>query len=38
MQNDRTPLHEASQHGHSDVVNILIEHGGDIHAKTKVSK
>ena len=37
-QDDSTPLHEASQYGHTDVVKTLISHGGDIHGKDKVSK
>ena len=36
MQHDRTPLHMASEYGRTDVVNLLISHGGDIHAKDKV--
>ena len=38
MQDEWTPLHVASQWGHTDVVKTLISHGGDIHAKDEVSK
>ena len=38
MQSDWTPLHEASQRGHKDIVDILISNGGDIYAKNKVGK
>ena len=38
MQYGRTPLHKASEEGHTDVVKTLISHGGEIHSKDKVSK
>jgi len=30
-----TPLHYASEHGHTDVIQLLIDHGADIDAKNK---
>ena len=38
MQYNSTPLHKASEKGHTDIVKTIISHGGDIHAKDKVSK
>ena len=38
IQRGRTPLHDASRSGHTDVGKTLISHGGDIHAKDNVSK
>lgn len=31
-----TPLHLASQEGHADMVNLLLEKGANIHVATKV--
>lgn len=31
-----TPLHLASQEGHADLVNLLLEKGANIHVATKV--
>lgn len=31
-----TPLHLASQEGHSDMVDLLLEKGANIHVATKV--
>ena len=37
VQNGASPLYVASQEGHSDVVDILLEAGADVHqATTKV--
>ena len=33
---DRTPLHVASQEGHLDIVNLLLQHSADIDAKDMV--
>lgn len=33
---DRTPLHVAAQEGHSDIVELLIQHAADIDAKDMV--
>ena len=32
---DRTPLHLASQNGHLDVVEYLVNRNADVNAKTK---
>ena len=37
MQNDYTALHWAAQKGHADVVDVLVDHGAVVEAKTKVS-
>ena len=36
MQDGRTPLHLASVNGHASVVELLLQHGADIEAKTNV--
>lgn len=33
-----TPLHLASQEGHADMVNLLLEKGANIHVATKVAQ
>lgn len=33
-----TPLHLASQEGHTDMVTLLIENGADVDAKAKVCR
>ena len=33
---DRTPLHVASQEGHLEIVNLLLQHSADIDAKDMV--
>ena len=35
---DRTPLHVASQEGHIDIVNLLLQHSADIDAKDMVGQ
>ena len=37
VQNGNTSLILASQRGHAAVVSLLIEHGANVNAKTKVS-
>ena len=37
MQNGATPLHIASQEGHSDVVNLLISHGANVDKPREVN-
>ena len=36
MQDGATPLHIASQEGHSDVVNLLISHGANLDKSCEV--
>ena len=38
MQNDRTPLTEASYNGHLKTVEVLLAHKADVIAKNKVSR
>ena len=36
IQNHQTPLHLAAKEGYTDIVQLLIDKGADIHAKDKV--
>lgn len=36
LQLHRTPLHIASEHGHSDIVSVLLHHRANIEAQDKV--
>ena len=36
VQDDISPLYVASQEGHTDVVDILLRSGADVHQTTKV--
>ena len=36
LQNEETSLHWASESGHREVVQTLLEHGADVAARTKV--
>ena len=38
LQDKKTPLHWACERGHSEVVTVLIAHGGDIEAQDKVNE
>ena len=38
LQNERTPLHLASERGHSEVITVLIDHGGNVEAQDKVNE
>lgn len=38
IQNGYTPLHQASQQGHSHIVNLLLQHGASPNELTVVSK
>ena len=38
LQNKKTPLHLASERGHSEIITVLIAHGGDIEAQDKVNE
>ena len=38
IQNDSTPLHEASGAGHAAIVQLLLIHGADLHAEDRVIK
>ena len=37
FQDNQTPLHYASKHGHSEVVQVLISHGATVDMKDEVS-
>ena len=36
LQDGRSPLHVASANGQTDIVNILITHGANVHTKDRV--
>ena len=38
LQDKKTPLHWASERGHSEVITVLIAHGGDVEAQDKVNE
>ena len=38
LQNKNTPLHKASERGHSEVITVLIAHGGNVEAQNKVNE
>ena len=38
LQNKKTPLHLASESGHSEVVTVLIAHGGNVEAQDEVNE
>ena len=38
LQNKRTPLHYASERGHSELITVLIAHGGNVEAQDKVNE
>ena len=38
LQNKQTPLHWASERGHSEVITVLIAHGGDVEAQDEVNE
>ena len=38
LQDGETPLYVAAQNGHDEIVRFLVEEGGDVTAKTKVSE
>ena len=37
LQFKRSPLHEASKKGHTDIVHILVKHGANVNTRDKVS-
>ena len=38
LQDKKTPLHWASQRGHSEVITVLIAHGGNVEAQDEVNE
>ena len=38
LQNKKTPLHLASERGHSEVITVLIAHGGNVEAQDRVNE
>ena len=38
LQNKQTPLHWASERDHSEVITLLIAHGGDVEAQDEVNE
>ena len=38
LQNKKTPLHWASERGHSELITILIAHGGNVEAQDEVNE
>ena len=38
LQNKKTPLHLASDRGHSEVISVLIAHGGNVEAQDMVNE
>ena len=38
LQNKNTPLHWASQRGHSELITVLIAHGGNVEAQDMVNE
>ena len=38
LQEKMTPLHLASERGHSEVITVLIAHGGNVEAQDKVNE
>ena len=38
LQDKKTPLHWASEGGHSEVITVLIAHGGNVEAQDKVNE
>ena len=38
LQDKQTPLHWASETGHSEVITVLIAHGGNVEAQDKVNE
>ena len=37
LQNEKTPLHWASERGHIDTVTTLLAHGGNVEAQDEVN-
>ena len=38
LQNKKTPLHWASERGHSELITVLIAYGGNVEAQDKVNE
>ena len=38
LQEEKTPLHLASESGHSEVITTLIAHGGNVEAQDEVNE
>ena len=38
LQKEKTPLHWASERGHSEVITVLIAHGGKVEAQDEVNE
>ena len=38
LQFKKTPLHLASERGHSEVITVLIAHGGNVEAQDRVNE
>ena len=38
LQDKKTPLHWASERGHSELITVLIAHGGNVEAQDKVNE
>ena len=38
LQYKKTPLHRASERGHSEVITVLFAHGGNVEAQNEVNK
>ena len=38
LQNEKTPLHCASERGHSELITVLIAYGGNVETHDKVNE